>query len=315
MDTPELNYSTTEKECLAVLYAVHHFRPYIYGKKFTLVSDHEPLRWIDTIKDTGQRLIRWRLKLRDYDYEFQHKSGKLNTNADALSRNVYSDDKEISKNDTQPIRILMNKKLDKMTQLVLQTPPIQGEVIEENKFPKGNISRIEFPKKELEEIAIEYDFTKPTYVIEKVTGPPNCRRYTVKCTLKDLNNGNTFVTLAENERKIRDAKHTAAYKILKQLDDTYYFCEEESSSLNVKTYVMCLEQPTILKLKLYKWTKSCESCYERGHIKSNCNRPIRNKRLIPKTGTETENSDEFLEIPGKPIDEPKKRYNDNDSWD
>lgn len=50
----EQNYFTTEKECLAVLYAVLHFRPYLYGRKFTLISDHEPLRWINSIKDPGQ---------------------------------------------------------------------------------------------------------------------------------------------------------------------------------------------------------------------------------------------------------------------
>ncbi|XP_046145387.1 uncharacterized protein LOC123988679 [Osmia bicornis bicornis] len=84
---PERNYFTTEKECLAVLYAVLHFRPYLYGRKFKLVSDYEPLRWINSIKDPGQRLVRWRLKLRDYEYNFVHKPGKFNTNADALSRN------------------------------------------------------------------------------------------------------------------------------------------------------------------------------------------------------------------------------------
>ena len=87
LNSAECNYSTTEKECLAVLYAVHQFRPYVYGKQFVLVSDHEPLRWIDSVKDPGQRLIRWRLKLRDYEYTFKYKPGKLNTNADALSRN------------------------------------------------------------------------------------------------------------------------------------------------------------------------------------------------------------------------------------
>ena len=87
LNSAECNYSTTEKECLAVLYAVHQFRPYVYGKEFVLVSDHEPLRWIDSVKDPRQRLIRWRLKLRDYEYTFKYKPGKLNTNADALSRN------------------------------------------------------------------------------------------------------------------------------------------------------------------------------------------------------------------------------------
>ena len=84
---PELNYSTIEKECVAVLHAITKFRPYLYGRKFTLMSDHEPLKWIDSAKDPGQRLIRWRLKLQDYEYAFKCKPGKLNINADALSRN------------------------------------------------------------------------------------------------------------------------------------------------------------------------------------------------------------------------------------
>ena len=55
---PKLNYSTTEQECLVVLYAISTSRPYLYGRKFTLMSDHEPLKWIDSVKDPGQRLIR-----------------------------------------------------------------------------------------------------------------------------------------------------------------------------------------------------------------------------------------------------------------
>ena len=42
---------------------------------------------MDSVKDAEQRLIRWRLKLQDYEYTFKYKPGKLNINADALSRN------------------------------------------------------------------------------------------------------------------------------------------------------------------------------------------------------------------------------------
>ena len=64
-----------------------HFRPYLYGREFILVSDHEPLKWIDSVKPPLQPLIRWRTRLREYSYEFVHKPGRLNTNADSLSRN------------------------------------------------------------------------------------------------------------------------------------------------------------------------------------------------------------------------------------
>ena len=59
----ELNYSTTEMECLAVIAAVQHFKHYLYGRTFTVYGDHEPLTWIDSIKDLMSRLNRWRARL------------------------------------------------------------------------------------------------------------------------------------------------------------------------------------------------------------------------------------------------------------
>lgn len=84
---PEINYSTIEKELLAIIYCVAHFRSYLYGHKFQLVTDHKPLIWLHSVKDPTSRLIRWRLKLAEYEYEVVYKAGKINVNADALSRN------------------------------------------------------------------------------------------------------------------------------------------------------------------------------------------------------------------------------------
>jgi len=80
------NYSTTEKELLAIVWGVRYFRPYLYGTKFTIVTDHKPLTWIVSVKDPGSRLLRWRIKLEEYQYEIVFKKGVTNTNADALSR-------------------------------------------------------------------------------------------------------------------------------------------------------------------------------------------------------------------------------------
>ena len=87
----EQNYNTTEKELLAIVWAVKHFRPYIYGTKFKIITDHKPLIWLFNVTDPGSRLIRWRLKLEEYDYEIIHKAGRANANADALSRQVTRD--------------------------------------------------------------------------------------------------------------------------------------------------------------------------------------------------------------------------------
>lgn len=86
LNKAELNYSVTEKEALAIIWAVNYFRHYLYGRKFKIVTDHRPLTWLFNVKDPGSRLIRWRLKLEQYDYEIIYKPGRQNANADCLSR-------------------------------------------------------------------------------------------------------------------------------------------------------------------------------------------------------------------------------------
>ena len=73
------NYSTTEKELLAIVWGMRYFRPYLYGKHFLVVTDHKPLTWIMNVKDPGSRLLRWRIKLEEYDYEVIYRKGALNT--------------------------------------------------------------------------------------------------------------------------------------------------------------------------------------------------------------------------------------------
>lgn len=82
----EMRYSTIERELLAVMWAVKHFRPYLYGNKFTIYTDHRPLAWLDSLKEPNSKLTRWRLRLLEYDFDTKYKTGKQNTNADALSR-------------------------------------------------------------------------------------------------------------------------------------------------------------------------------------------------------------------------------------
>ena len=69
LNQAEKNYSTTEKEILAIVWGMQYFRPYLYGKHFRVVTDHKPLTWIMNVKDPGSRLLRWRIKLEEYDYE------------------------------------------------------------------------------------------------------------------------------------------------------------------------------------------------------------------------------------------------------
>lgn len=86
LNTSEINYSTIEKELLAIVWATKYFRPYLFGRKFKIITDHKPLQWIMNLKEPNSRLTRWRLKLSEYNFSVIYKQGKSNTNADALSR-------------------------------------------------------------------------------------------------------------------------------------------------------------------------------------------------------------------------------------
>ena len=94
LSVTEQNYSTTEKECLAVVNAVKHFRPYLLGRHFTLIVDHQPLEYLKKAKDTNRRVNRWSLELASYDYTIKYRKGRIHNNADALSR-IPKESKEI----------------------------------------------------------------------------------------------------------------------------------------------------------------------------------------------------------------------------
>jgi transposase InsO family protein len=82
----ELKWSTTEKEGYAIIHAVTVFRPYLYGRRFKVITDHRALEWLMSKKEPAGRLARWSLKLQEYQIEIGYRSGKTHQNADCLSR-------------------------------------------------------------------------------------------------------------------------------------------------------------------------------------------------------------------------------------
>ncbi|KAJ0391696.1 hypothetical protein P43SY_010532 [Pythium insidiosum] len=82
----QTKYGITELECLAVVWAINQFRPYLYGREFQVITDHVALKWLMTAKEPNKRLHRWALSLQEYNFTIVYRPGKSNVVPDALSR-------------------------------------------------------------------------------------------------------------------------------------------------------------------------------------------------------------------------------------
>ena len=86
LDEAQINYATTEKELLAVVFAIDKFRSYLTGSKVIVFTDHAALKYLVAKKDAKPRLIRWILLLQEFDLQIRDKSGAENIVDDHLSR-------------------------------------------------------------------------------------------------------------------------------------------------------------------------------------------------------------------------------------
>ncbi|KAM2650261.1 hypothetical protein EV1_014278 [Malus domestica] len=76
LNDAQLNYSTTEKELLAIVFALDKFRSYLLGTKVIVYSDHAALKYLLTKKEAKPRLIRWMLLLQEFNFEIRDKKGE-----------------------------------------------------------------------------------------------------------------------------------------------------------------------------------------------------------------------------------------------
>lgn len=94
MDKCQRNYSTTEKELLAIVLSLGKFRKYLLGKQFRLRTDHKALEALKTTENLLGKLVRWSLKLQDYDFIIEYIKGEDN-HADGLSRQICETEKRM----------------------------------------------------------------------------------------------------------------------------------------------------------------------------------------------------------------------------
>lgn len=91
LSAAERNYSQLDKEALSLVASVKKFHDYLYGRSFTIFTDHKPLLGLlasnkSTPLEISPRMLRWSIILSGYNYELQYKPGKTIIHADALSR-------------------------------------------------------------------------------------------------------------------------------------------------------------------------------------------------------------------------------------
>ena len=86
MTKTERNYSTYDRELLAIVSAIRHFRHHLLGRRFVLRTDHRPLQYFPVTRDLWGRRARWLAELQLYDFSIQYVEGTQNCVADALSR-------------------------------------------------------------------------------------------------------------------------------------------------------------------------------------------------------------------------------------
>ena len=78
------------------MFATKQFRCYLYGRKFTVYTDHTVLKWLLNLQDSSSRLTRWAVKLSEYDYVVEHQPGTKMRHADAHSRSVHRVEKDVN---------------------------------------------------------------------------------------------------------------------------------------------------------------------------------------------------------------------------
>ena len=120
----ECNYCTTRRGLLGIVKAIDHFHPYLYGRKFTIKTDHASLQWLLNFKNLEGQVARWLDKLQTYDFCIVYRTGRNNQNADVLSRRPW---KQHETTKFTPAMLMFGRELRVPFDLLIGRPQEQPE--------------------------------------------------------------------------------------------------------------------------------------------------------------------------------------------
>lgn len=226
----EQNFSVTEKECLALVWAVKKFRPYLEGYSFTAITDHQALRWLMTLEKPTGRLARWVLELQQFQFTVQYRKGTLNRVADALSRNPATDTSTINSGDPECLVTVNKPELTTAKKASLQDNPVNDNL------------ESDWHAKKLNQV-----IQRPTYFKNyEVRGESLYRKFNIRKQTADTTlqwklcvpKEQVKTVLYENHDS-PTAGHLGIHKTISKIQDRYYW---PGWRKDVKNYVRCCDK-------------------------------------------------------------------------
>ncbi|GBG59317.1 hypothetical protein CBR_g32329 [Chara braunii] len=121
------NYSAPTGECYAALWGISHFRAYLYGRKFTLMTDHELLLALKKSKDYLGMIERWATKLQSMDFDIRHRKHERHDNTDGLTRLHHPDKLGVEAMSAQAV-----KDVAKVSEMLLRGTTVDQDIVEVN---------------------------------------------------------------------------------------------------------------------------------------------------------------------------------------
>lgn len=154
-------HDISNKELLAVVFAVKKFQQYLYGQKFIIETDHIALESIFKMKDPYSLLTRFRLKLEQYDFKIKYIKGKRNVVSDALSR-IEIDSTALKEMSCNVVTRLQKRKMQEKEETVQkdkQTEKTKESTVVELLRPIKDVPQLKFCKRSLNDLSGEINIT------------------------------------------------------------------------------------------------------------------------------------------------------------